>query len=359
MAPSQSLLNFFHTYLVLPIGHDASIRTFIVSPDSMLVASGSDDSTIILRDMKGNIVRQWVAHNYTSVPSLAFSPDSRYLVSGGEDSKMALWNLDQDEYKMRVDLAAHAETIVWSPKGDIIATGLCDGTVQLWDARTLERLHVLLEAQNVIVALCLAFSPDGRWLVLGLPSCNYCVYHVQFGTLHQHIQGQVPVFRDAGPLASLTAAFDPTSTRLAHASGRDAVEIWDIETRSRLSLLRYPALVNDVSFSPDGRLLLAALLNGTVSVHDAHTVDEVYLLKGHKDRVSKACFSPCGTYIASASWDRTVKLWKTSDGSLVATLSEHDDRVEHLAFSPDGKMLSSGGLKGTLVIRCMHDIVSL
>ena len=105
--------------------------------------------------------------------------------------------------------------------------------------------------------------------------------------------------------------------------------------------------------------MLAALLNGTVSVHDAYTADEVYLLKGHKDRVSKARFSPCGTYIASASWDRTVKLWKRSDGSLVATLSEHDDRVEHLAFSPDGKTLSSGGLKGTLVIRRMHDIVSL
>nr|VWO99588.1 Sulfatase domain-containing protein [Ganoderma boninense] len=169
-----------------------------------------------------------------------------------------------------------------------------------------------------------------------------------------------PIAETQGPSPpSLPPSTQPTSTRLAHASGGAAVEIWDIETRSRTSLLRYPALANDVSFSPDGRLVLVALLDGTVCVHDAHTAKEVFLLKGHKDRATKARFSPCGTYIASASWDRTVRVWKTSDGSQVATLSEHDDRVEHLVFSPDGKTLSSGGMGGTVVIRRMHDIVSL
>ncbi|PIL35807.1 hypothetical protein GSI_01467 [Ganoderma sinense ZZ0214-1] len=351
----------------LPEGHDTSVRALVISPDSTWVASGSDDSTIILWNTKGTLIRQWVAYDYTPILSLAFSPDSRHLVSAGEDSKMVLWSLDRDACNTTIDLTAHADTIVWSSNSNVIATALWDGTVQLWDGRTLESLHVLLEVQDAnlpLVARCLTFSPDGRWLVLGLSGCNYCVYHVQSGTLHQYIQGlEVPAFRDAptGPLASFAAAFDPTSTRLPHTSGRDAVEIWDIETRSRISLLRYPALANDVSFSPDGRLVLAVLLNRTVCVHDAHTANEVLLLEGHKDRVAKARFSPCGTYIASASWDRTVRVWKTSDGSHVATLSEHDDRVEHLAFSPDGKTLSSGGLDGTVVIRrtMSSDIVSL
>ncbi len=320
----------------------------------MWVASGSDDSTIILWDTKGNIVGQWINHSLTHIlVPLAFSPDSRYLVSGGEGRLLDLSRLE-DAAMTPLELAAHAETIAWSPDGSIIAAISSNGAVGLWDARTFRQRHLLVEEQAMDPAQCLSFSPDGRWVVVGFLPCNYSIYDAQAGRLHQHIQGEAD-----WSMSIREATFDPRSMRLVHTSGHDGIEIWDVETSSRLSLLRCGAPVRCLSFSPDGRLLLATSAHGTASVRDvsdAHTVREVCRLKAY---VSKACFSPCGKYIASPSGGQTVRLWKTSDGSLVATFAEHDDEVVRLAFSADGKILVSGGLNGTVVIRRMDNVVSL
>jgi WD40 repeat protein len=50
-----------------------------------------------------------------------------------------------------------------SPHGTIVAVGLLDGGIQLWDARTLELRATLLGHSNTIGGL--AFSPDERVLV--------------------------------------------------------------------------------------------------------------------------------------------------------------------------------------------------
>ena len=331
----------------------------------MWVASGSEDFTIILWDDNGNVARQWIAH---AVRSLVFSHDSRYLLSGGEDRKMVLWDLGQLEGiheppGTTFNLEADVQTMAWSPTSDVIAFGFWDGTVQLWDAHTFRQLNVLLDVQDKVqnvVARCLTFSPDGHWLAFGIPPCNYCICDVQSGTLHHYVRGPVPRFwSTTGPACSTGVAFDPTSTRLASLSGAD-VEIWDIEMKSSLSHLRYPSSANDVSFSPDGKLVLVALTDTTVSCSNAHTGEQIFLLRGHTGQVMKARFSPCGRYIATASWDRTVRLWKMSNGSQVAkyTVSEGDEWVDlFLTFSPDGKTLVSGGMDGRVAIRRMDDII--
>ena len=336
----------------------------MVSPNSKWVASGSNDSTIIVWSTKDEtIAQQWVAHGYRSVRSLAFSSDSRYLASTGErDSKVAIWDLNQDARK-RVVLEGHTATIfscAWSPDGTLFASGDEAGIVRTWDACTFRRLHVLdstktLRWKGGKEEVRVTFSRDGRWLGSASRS-QYCIWDAKSGALKKLVPSNEYLARSD---PDQFVAFDTEGTRLATRSWDGAIEIYSIEDQpGGQFIFRPPGGTNEVSFSPDGRLVLAGMKDGTVRVWDSHTGAQVFHLKAHETPVTTALFSPCGRYIVSSSsrdWDATVRLWRTSDGARVTTFS--DFRVSHLAFSSDGKILSFAGEGGQVVIRHMHDTI--
>ena len=251
----------------------------------------------------------------------------------------------------------------WSPGGSLIASGSLDATVRLWDANTFLELRVLDEWPMPEVP-SLTFSPDGRCLAGGSSSGIYCVWDIACGMLRKSVQAERAdeddeYSSDLDPVGARNA-FALGNPRLAAPSGPDAIDIWDVYSEKRGRLFAFERLrrVNDVSFSPDGRLLVAAVGNGTVTVWDAHSGVEVSVLDGHKDGVMKVCFSPCGKYIASASWDETVRLWRTRDGSCVVTCLESKHVVTRcITFSPDGNLLVSGARNGTVIIRHMRDVI--
>ncbi len=59
-------------------------------------------------------------------------------------------------------------------------------------------------------------------------------------------------------------------------------------------------------------------------------------------------FSPEGKRLASASVDGTVRLWDVKTGRLLTVLRGHPSGVADVAFSPDGRELAAGcGYRGT------------
>ncbi|GGS54020.1 hypothetical protein GCM10010171_56430 [Actinokineospora fastidiosa] len=117
--------------------------------------------------------------------------------------------------------------------------------------------------------------------------------------------------------------------------------------------------VNDIAFSPDGRTLASAGMDGAAMLWDAGYRTPVATLIGDSGQVNAVAFSPDGRTLAAATGsdehpprtlDQTVTLWHTEDRAEPVRLTGHTDQVHDIAFSPDGRVLASAGADGNLIL---------
>lgn len=159
--------------------------------------------------------------------------------------------------------------------------------------------------------------------------------------------GPLALTLPVGPLSPVVAlAFHPTRPWLASgAYGR--VTVWDTTTGTPIQMLTAVlGAVNDVRFSPDGKLLAVAggqpSAKGDLRLFTTKDWKLLSVLAGHDDVVASVAFRPDGSKLASASYDRTIRIWDVASGKRERTLTMHSDFVTSVAYSPDGKRLLSG-----------------
>jgi WD40 repeat protein len=69
---------------------------------------------------------------------------------------------------------------------------------------------------------------------------------------------------------------------------------------------------------------------------------------GHNKEINQVVFSPDGKWLATASVDGTSKIYDVNTGSLILTISGHSDNVEGIAFFSDSKHIVTASQDGTI-----------
>ncbi|GBG21162.1 WD-40 repeat-containing protein [Nostoc commune NIES-4072] len=148
----------------------------------------------------------------------------------------------------------------------------------------------------------------------------------------------------AETLGSISSvAFSPDGKLLAIASVDGKTYLWQVvdgDGKSLLTLTGHISPVWSVAFSPDGQMASGSD-DQTVKLWDIHDGKCLQTLQEHSDRVRSVAFSPDGQTLASGSEDQTVKLWDVRNGKCLQTLQGHTNWVWSVAFSPDGQTLAS------------------
>ena len=257
------------------------------------------------------------------------------------DENYRTWNLP-DYALARLGSGAIGESdrsVSLTDDGKIVAVGSGVG-VWLYEAATSRVLELFPSGSPVNTV---SFSPGGTTIASGSFDGGIELWKVDTGT-------RLATLQVRGWHRVNSVAFSPDGAILATGSRDRAVLLWDVASRKEIASLEgHTREILSLAFSPDGALLASGSGDGTVSLWDVETRKEAAKLEGHTLDVTSVRFSPDGATLVSGSLDRRVKLWDVVTLEVTATLEAHH-WVYSVGFSPDGSTLASGSTYGAIQI---------
>jgi WD40 repeat protein/tRNA A-37 threonylcarbamoyl transferase component Bud32 len=279
---------------------------------------------------------------------VTFSPDGKLLATGSRDNGITL--RDAKTWSEIVVLRGHKDPVsvlAFSPDGALLATVHEDTSVWLWEVAARRERTVL--RGHVSVVCSLAFSPDGRWIAAGSTG-EVKLWDMKSGppAIYRGHEGWVSrvSFRRDGRRV-LTESRNPytqdNTTRIWNPdTGEEDRPQEKAEASGPRSFLRGGSMGDYAALSPDGLRIAEPTPRLDIEVKDTIGREVLCTLRGHTAGVSCTTFSPDGQRIASASDDRTTKVWDSGTGQELLTLRGHSEKVLCMAFSPEGSRLISG-----------------
>jgi len=304
-----------------------------------LIATASRDGTIKLWQQDGTLIDTLSGHQ-DWVNTISFSPNSELLASGGEDSTVRLWQINREGGKEVKIIQDHQDIITdvsFSSDGKYLATAAGNGMVKLWQT---SNSNLIKSYPHQTQINSLSFSPDGKLLAVATIDGKVNIWN-RDGTLQQTLTGHNGEVLDTKFAPNL---INNQRYELASTSVDKTIRLWQVvSSHSSEQGAIYSVAVSPTS--PD--IFAAAGWDNKITIWRKNpdgTQKLIRTLPGHQETIAQIQFSPDGKLIASASWDKTIKLWSAENGSLINTLKSHQDGVTSLAFSQEtnGYLLVSG-----------------
>jgi WD40 repeat protein len=345
----------------VPSHHVDRVVSVAFSPNGKLLASGSEDAkkAVIIWDIESHrVLHILVGHPEFGVivGTVAFSPDGQLLASGcTENGKIAIWAVRQGELvRVLPGHGAYVRCAKFSPNGQLIASAGANGCIRLWEAES-GRLLRQIEHTGApdYEAGCLAFSPDGRFLIAGSKS----VLHGRNN--HTISMWDVKTGEKVGEKAAhcdnIESVIFSTGGWSVFSCSRDGkVREWDIRHDwSMRTLCEYEhGGMSAVAITSDNRHVQSGGIEDSITnIWKIGTGHVQQILIGNGSLISTLAFDPTGEQAALGYEDGTIELWDIPSVSLVCKLIGLPDcGVRTVAYSPDGEILASGANDGAVCL---------
>ena len=246
------------------------------------------------------------------------------------------------ELHILLNIPAHpggVPDVTYSPDGRLLASMGADGLVKVWDVNSGEALLTFNGGTGESGA-SVAFSPDGSILAAAWVT-RVVLWDIQSEEIRSTLTGKSVGTTIGYNLAVGQISFSPDGKRLAVANMDGASKVWELATRSEvLSLAGTIQPAKAIAYSPDGGMLATAGDEGIVKVWDANDGAEIFTLS-LGGIIHSVSFSPDGARLAAASEDGSVKVWEAATGEEVLSLPRLSGLYD-IAFLADGKLATAG-----------------
>lgn len=273
-------LNTLENIYTLQIS-DNKLNTLAIDNNGQFLAFGS-------KKLGQLLVWEWKAeeyklkqqgHNY-DITSLAYSPDSSLIASGSQDGRIKIWEVINCNCK--VTFNEHISKITdlkFVPnKGNVLVSSSLDGTVRAFDITDrgyndntvtgdisrYKNFRTMTTPQPVQF-LCVSSDYSGDIVCAGsMDPYNIYVWSIKTGDLVDVLSGHT------GPISSL--AFSMVKDILISGSWDKTVKIWELYSKKGVvESFEHNSEITSVDLTPDDKEIAATTLNGELYTWDIAT----------------------------------------------------------------------------------------
>jgi len=404
-SPREADVGLLQAYAVSPpplnqfVGHTDYISCTAISPDGRTAVTGSFDHTLKLWDVRTGRELRTLSGHLREVNCVAFSPDGMLVLSGGKDDAARLWDVSSGRQIRQFPHSYEVFAVAFSADGSLCATSTWDGCANVWDTndgrlvasysnqnrgaikalcfandrggqgsqhvimgenRILDELTVptgqarRLQSPNRESKLCVAASPDGKWLLVG--QSRNAPDNEQTLVVVSAVTGETVRTLVGHGAAVRTVSFLPDSYHALSASEDGTIKRWDVTTgKLERTYWGDEQALQCVAFSPDGRFAISGGDGNVARLWDLEWDTGPLLIRGRPWVVTAMAASADGNTLLTGNLSDGVHLWDVATGSELGRLSS--DRgpsincgVEKVAMTPDGKQALVASTNGRIAV---------
>ena len=306
-------------------GHSGALTAYAFSPDGERMVLSSREGPPQIWSMSGGAPITLFGQRI--VRAVAFSPDGTRVVTAADQDSLMVWPVDGGDPAELAMPGRVIDSVVFSPDGRSLLT-FGEGAPWIWPIEGFERATSLPTEQWVRRAW---FAADGQFVLAEYGDATVSALPIAGGEPRE-LGTLMGKSADGRRFATLDA---PTDTR---------VRLWSTAELSRSTSVDSQVVkVIDVEYSPDGAALAILSSDNRLILRDIEG-GQTAVMSGP---IRSVAFSPDGRRVVTASGDGTVSIWRVADGATLAVLTAQARSMESAVFSPDGSRVLTWGRDAT------------
>lgn len=201
------------------------------------------------------------------------------------------------------------ERIVFNPTGSSIALLRAKNPISIYSFRDrnkklfeLKEKRKKLKAKPMPVSMC--YSADARSFIVGNSLGEIVIYDTKEYMPLAYIQGEAP---------ATALAMSSNNYFIAAAAGQN-INIWNFQTKELRKAIPMPAVVKEVTFSPDAALLAVTTDDNHLTIIDTKNWDKVDIFDKLGGTLSSPSFHPEGKYIGVVKDGKNIEIINLKNG---------------------------------------------
>lgn len=201
------------------------------------------------------------------------------------------------------------ERIVFNPTGSSIALLRAKNPISIYSFRDrnkklfeLKEKRKKLKAKPMPVSMC--YSADARSFIVGNSLGEIVIYDTKEYMPLAYIQGEAP---------ATALAMSSNNYFIAAAAGQN-INIWNFQTKELRKAIPMPAVVKEVTFSPDAALLAVTTDDNHLTIIDTKNWDKVDIFDKLGGTLSSPSFHPEGKYISVVKDGKSIEIINLKNG---------------------------------------------
>ncbi|MFZ5910796.1 MAG: toll/interleukin-1 receptor domain-containing protein [Chloroflexota bacterium] len=270
------------------------------------------------------------------VSALSFSRDNQYVASASEDHTICIWNRLSGQVEEEINVEFTATALGFSPDNKYLVVGL-DDTVRTWDIKKSDWMDQFYTGHNARLT-GFAFDPGGDKLAVSYEDGKILLFN--FNSANLILTIDAPDRVDG-------LAFNSNGSTLA---GGYAVDVFTWETRTGELLKSYyefGGFAEGLRFDSNDELYAYGSWQDILQIRKVATGEIVRSFENRVEWFSVEALSYDGQWLVTSGyseWVGTIFVWDVSGTQQMNfDIGKHASDVQCFSFSPNGRYFAASG----------------